>query len=81
MASDDVKDATEGLQALSVQDKTSNGVTTEKWGLELQHLYQLAVKFYKGEVDVMFIESFFLNEIIQSYSHIHFLTHASLGSE
>ena len=48
MASEDVKDAAEGLSALSVDEKTSNGVS-EKWGLELSHLYQLAVKFYKGK--------------------------------
>ena len=47
MASEDVKDATEGLSALSVDAKASNGVS-EKWGLELPHLYQLAVKFCKG---------------------------------
>ena len=49
MATDDVKEATEGVEALSVGENTSNG-TTVKWGLELPHLYQLAVKFYKGEV-------------------------------
>ncbi|XP_043244163.1 Golgi resident protein GCP60-like isoform X2 [Amphibalanus amphitrite] len=46
MATDDVKEATEGVGALSVTEKASNGVS-EKWGLELQHLYHLAVKFYK----------------------------------
>ena len=66
MASDDVKDAT-GVKALSVNDQTSNGVT-EKWGLELPHLYQLAVKFYKGKIVIRLKITVFANVLVCKYA-------------